>query len=282
MAAGGRLFNRTTRSVSLPDAGERLLTRLRPAIPELGAAADDLYAFRNIPSGTLRLRVSNVAAHRAGADDQGFPRRPSRHLAGHHRRRPPGDIASGSFDAGIRAGRFVAKDMQIVWLSETSRPIAIATPEHLRDRPPIRRPPIRRPEDLQNHNCIRLRTADVVLSWEFARGRKVVHLQVNGSLVVNTMSLVLRATLDGIGVGYTLKAAVTPEIAAGRLVPLLADWSAQQESYYLYDPGRRQLPVPHKAFIAFAQARRAARTGRRRGPRPRPGSAARRASGCAP
>jgi DNA-binding transcriptional LysR family regulator len=89
-----------------------------------------------------------------------------------------------------------------------------------------------------------------------------VHLQVNGSLIVNSMSLVMRATLDGIGVGYTLEAAVAPEIAARRLVPLLADWSAQHESYYLYYPGRRQLPVPLKAFIAFAQARRAARAGR--------------------
>jgi DNA-binding transcriptional LysR family regulator len=249
---GVRLFNRTTRSVSLTDAGERLLTRIRPAILELGAAVEDLYEFRNVPSGTLRLSVSNVAAQIVLAplikDFLAAYPAISLDITADDKQ---GDIASGRFDAGIRVGRFVAKDMQIVRLSEPSRSVAVATAGYLQGRPPIRRP-----EDLQNHNCIRLRTADGILAWEFARGRRTLHLQVNGSLIVNTMSLVLGATLDGIGVGYTIESYVASDVAARRLVPLLADWSAQHHSYYLYYPGRRQLPVPLKAFIAFVQERR--------------------------
>jgi DNA-binding transcriptional LysR family regulator len=250
---GVRLLNRTTRSVSLTDAGDRLLTRIRPAILELGEAVEDLHEFRNVPSGTLRLSVSNVAAQIVLApmikDFLAAYPAISLDITADDKQ---GDIAGGGFDAGIRVGRFVAKDMQIVRLSEPSRSIATATPDYLR-----RRPPIRRPEDLQNHNCIRLRTSDGILAWEFARGGKTLHLQVNGSLVVNNMSLMLRATLDGVGVGYTIESYVAAEIAARRLVPLLTEWSPQYHSYYLYYSGRRQLPVPLKAFIAFVRERRA-------------------------
>lgn len=246
---GIRLLNRTTRSVSLTDAGERLLTRIRPAIMELSAAIDDLDQRPTGPSGMLRLSVSNVAAQIVLAPMiKDF-------LAAH-----PAislditaddnmvDLANERFDAGIRVGRFVAKDMQAVRLSEPSRSIAIATPEYLR-----RSPSLADPHDLQNHNCVRLRSADHVHVWDFARGRRKLRLQVNGTLIVNSMHLVLRAVLEGIGVGYSIESYVASEIAARRLVPLLADWSAEHHSYYLYYPGRRQLPVPLQAFIAFAR-----------------------------
>jgi len=248
---GVRLLNRTTRSVSLTDAGERFLTRIRPAITELGEAVQDLNESRDVPSGTLRLSVSNVAAQ--------FVLAPmlKAFLASH----PAialditsddnqGDISGGRYDAGIRVGQFVAKNMETVRLSEPSRSVALASPEYLKNRPPIRRP-----EDLQHHNCIRLRANDQVFAWEFARGRRRLHLHVNGSLTLNNMSLVLQAVLDGIGIGYTIESAVMAEIASRRLVPLLTEWSAAHHSYYLYYPRRRQLPVPLKAFIAFASSR---------------------------
>jgi len=252
---GVRLFNRTTRSVSLTDAGERLLARIRPAIMELGAAVQDLDEFRNIPTGTLRLSVSSVAAQIVLApmikDFLAAHPAISLDITADDNQ---GDIASGRFDAGIRVGRFVAKDMQIVRLSEPSRLVAIATPDYLQ-----RSPPLKTLEDLQNHACVRLRSADHIVPWEFARGKKTVHLQVNGPLVVNNMDLVLRAVLDGIGVGYTIESYVAAEIAARRLVPLLTDWSPEHHSYYLYYSGRRQLPVPLKAFIAFLRDRRSRR-----------------------
>lgn len=249
---GVRLFNRTTRSVSLTDAGERLLTRIRPAIMELGAAVEDLNEFRNIPTGTLRLSVSIGAAHIVLAPIiKDF-------LAAHPAisldittDNQQSDIAGGRFDAGITVGRFVAKDMQIVRVSESSRLIVIASPEYLQ-----RNPPPKTPHDLQNHNCIRFRGNDQINTWEFARGKKALHLSVNGTLVANSMDLVLRAVLDGVGVGYTIESYVTSEIAQRRLVPLLTDWSPEHYSYYLYYSGRRQLPVPLKAFISFLKQRR--------------------------
>jgi len=251
---GMRLLNRTTRSVSLTDAGEKLLARIRPAIMELGAAVEDLNEFRDTPTGTLRLNVSSVAAQIVLAPvikaflaaypaislditvDDG-----------------PGDIVTGRFDAGIRVGRRVARDMQIVRVSEPARLIAIAAPEYLQHNAAPKTP-----QDLQKHNCIGLRSDKQMLVWEFAKGKSKIEMSVNGSLIVNSMDLVVRAVLDGIGVGYTIESYVTAQIAAGRLVPLLADWSPGQHSYYLYYSGRRQLPVPLKVFILFLRHLQAA------------------------
>jgi DNA-binding transcriptional LysR family regulator len=251
---GMRLLNRTTRSVSLTDAGEKLLARIRPAIMELGAAVEDLNEFRDTPTGTLRLNVSSVPAQivLAPVIKAFLAAYPAIALDitvddGH------GDIVSGRFDAGIRVGRRVAKDMQIVRVSEPSRLIAIAAPEYLQQHPAPRTP-----QDLQRHNCIGLRINDQLFAWEFAKGKSKIEMAVNGSLIVNTMDLAVRAVLDGIGVGYTIESYVASHLAAGRLVPLLADWSPGHHSYYLYYSGRRQLPLPLKVFSAFLRQLQAA------------------------
>lgn len=244
---GMRLLNRTTRSVSLTDAGEKLLARIRPAIMELGAAVEDLNEFRATPTGTLRLKVSSIAAQIVltpviKAFLAAYPAIALDITVDDGR----GDIVSGRFDAGIRLGRRVARDMQIVRVSEPARIIAVASPEYLQQHPAPRAP-----QDLQRHNCIGLRTDNQVLVWEFAKGKSKIEMAVNGSLVVNSIDLVMRAVLDGVGIGYTIESHVTSQIAAGRLVPLLADWSPGYHSYYLYYSGRRQLPVPLKVFSAF-------------------------------
>ena len=249
---GMRLLNRTTRSVSLTDAGEKLLQRIRPAITELGAAVEDLNEFRDTPTGTLRLNVSSVAAQIVLApvikdfllaypaialditvDDS------------------DGDIVSGRFDAGIRVGRRVARDMQVVRMTEPSRLIAIASPEYLQ-----RHAAPKIPQDLEQHNCIGFRKDHQYLPWEFAKGKSKYEMSVAGTLTANSMDLVVRAALDGVGIGYTIESYVAAHIAAGRLVPLLVDWSAGHHSYYLYYPGRRQLPVPLKVFTAFLRQTR--------------------------
>lgn len=250
---GMRLLNRTTRSVSLTEAGEKLLERIRPAIGELGAAVEDLNEFRDTPTGTLRLNVSGVAAEIVLApvireflatypaislditvDDN------------------DGDIVSRRFDAGIRVGRRVARDMQLVRVTEPSRLIAIASPEYLQ-----RYPAPKVPADLQRHNCIRFRRDQQCLPWEFAKGKSKFEMSVSGSLTVNSMDLMLRAVLNGVGVGYTIEFHVASHIAAQRVVPLLADWSNGHHSYYLYYSGRRQLPIPLKLFTAFLRQQRA-------------------------
>jgi DNA-binding transcriptional LysR family regulator len=248
---GVRLLNRTTRSVSLTDAGERLLARIRPAIMELGAAVEDLNEFRNTPTGTLRLNVSNVAAQIVLAPMiksflTAYPAISLDITADDGR----SDIAGGRFDGGIRVGRLVSKDMQVVRVSEPSRSIAIAAPDYLQ-----RNPAPKAPQDLQRHNCIRLRSDSQLLDWEFAKGKNTIEMSVHGSLVVNNMHLMVRAALDGIGIGYVIESYVATDIARGRLVPLLTDWSPEHHSYYLYYSGRRQLPVPLKVFIAFVRQR---------------------------
>lgn len=248
---GVRLLNRTTRSVALTDAGERLLARVRPSLVELGTAVEDLNEFRHTPTGTLRLNMFSIparivvmpvikdflAAYPAISLDITVDDSDS-------------DIIAGRFDAGIRVGRRVAKDMLAVRVSEPSRMIAIAAPDYLQ-----RHAAPKTPKDLQRHNCIRLRSDNQLIAWEFAKGGSKMELSVNGSLTVNSMDLVVRAALDGIGIGHTLEALVATDIAAGRLAPLLTDWSSDKHSYYLYYSGRRQLPVPLKTFIAFLRQR---------------------------
>jgi DNA-binding transcriptional LysR family regulator len=249
---GMRLLNRTTRSVSLTDAGEKLLQRIRPAIGELGAAVEDLNEFRDTPTGTLRLNVSSVAAQIVLAPViKAF-------LAAY-----PGiglditvddsdrDIVSGRFDAGIRVGRRVARDMQMVRVTEPSRAIAVAAPEYLRTNPAPKTP-----RDLHAHNCISFRKEERCVPWEFAKGKNKFEISVTGTLTVNTADVLIRAALDGVGVAYMIESYVAPHIAAGRLVPLLVDWSLVHHSYYLYYSGRRQLPAPLKVFAAFLREHR--------------------------
>jgi DNA-binding transcriptional LysR family regulator len=256
---GMRLLNRTTRSVSLTDAGEKLLERIRPAISELGAAVEDLNEFRDAPKGTLRLSVSSVAAEIVLAPVI------KQFLAAY-----PGialditlddsntDIVTGRFDAGIRVGRLVARDMQVVRVTEPTRIIALASPEYLSQHPAPKTP-----ADLQRHNCINFRKHLQCVPWEFAKGKNKFEMSVTGSLTVNSMDLVVRAVLEGVGIGYTIESYVAAHLATGRLVPLLADWSPGHHSYYLYYTGRRQLPAPLKVFTAFLRQQRARYT---RGP----------------
>ncbi len=242
-----RLFNRTTRSVSLTDAGEKLLARIRPAITEIDSAVEELNEFRSTPSGTLRLSVSSVAAQivlapRLQAFLAAYPAISLDITVDDGQ----GDIAGGRFDGGIRVGRLVARDMHMVRVSEPSRLIAIAAPAYLQ-----RYQAPKTPQDLQQHNCIRLRSGNQVLAWDFAKGKKSIEMSIHGSLIVNSMSLMVRAALDGVGVGYTIESYVAPEIARGALVPLLTEWSPEHQSYYLYYSDRRQLPVPLRLFIDF-------------------------------
>jgi len=250
---GMRLLNRTTRSVSLTDAGEKLLQRIRPAITELGAAVEDLNEFRDTPTGTLRLSVTSVAAQIVMAPAM------KDFLAAYPAivlditvDDTDADIVSGRFDAGIRVGRRVARDMQMVRVTEPSRLIAIASPEYLQ-----RKPAPRIPQDLQDHNCIAFRKDHQHMPWEFAKGKSKFEISPTGTLTVNNMDLVVRAALDGVAIGYTIESYVASHIDAGRLVPLLVDWSPGHHSYYLYYPGRRQLPIPLKLFTAFLRAQRA-------------------------
>lgn len=248
---GTRLFNRTTRNVSLTGAGERLLARVRPAVMELDAAVGDLAQFHDTPSGTLRLNVSSIAAEiiLAPAMQAFLSTYPAITLDVTVDDNQI-DFSGGHFDASIRVGRRVARDIRMVRVSEPSRLIAVSSPDYL-----ARHSAPHVPADLHGHDCIRLRSSNQFLAWEFERGKNKLEISVNGPLIVNSMDLLVRAALDGVGIGYTIKSYVSDHIAAGRLVPLLQDWSPAHHSYYLYYSGRGQLPVPLQTFIAFFKER---------------------------
>jgi DNA-binding transcriptional LysR family regulator len=245
---GLRLINRTTRSVSLTEAGEQLLARIRPAFAELDAAVESINDFRDRPVGTLRLSVSSIPAQMILAPLL------KRFLSTY-----PGiqmeiavdntdaDIVKGRFDAGIRYGRRIAQDMVMVRASPPSRIIAVASPEYLSLHP---MPKV--PEDLQNHSCIRFRLGNrQLMSWEFEKNRKKIEIGVAGQLIVNDVDLMVKATRDGIGIGYIAESYIAEEIGRGELIPMLDEWSPSYGSWYLYYTSRQHMSAPLKAFANF-------------------------------
>ena len=248
---GVRLLNRTTRSVALTEVGQRLLSQLRPALQGLEEAIESMNVFRNKPGGNLRLTVPRPAARSI------IEPRLANFLAAY-----PAitleiitdsaltDIVRDRFDAGIRPGHRVGRDMIAVRLGEDARPTLVASPAYL-DKHGV--PKI--PQDLQSHNCIRHRFASgAIAPWTFERRRKRLEVVVKGSLIVSDGDLALRAAVDGVGIARIPLASVQDEIQGKRLVPLLQDWTPPSVGFYLYYPSRRQMPAALKAFIDFVRA----------------------------
>jgi DNA-binding transcriptional LysR family regulator len=247
---GVRLLHRTTRSVSLTEAGVQLLERIRPAFEELTAAIEYINDFRDAPMGTLRLSVSTIPAQTILAPIlkdflSAYPAITLDVTVD----TTSSDIVKGRFDAGIRYGRLIAQDMVTVKASTPSRILAVASPEYIAHRPLPRSP-----NDLQSHPCIRFRLgSNQMLAWEFEKNRKKFEVGVSGPLIVNDVDLLVKATRDGIGVGYLAEAYIREDIASGKLVPMLEDWSPAYDSWYLYYASRQHIPAPLKAFIQFVK-----------------------------
>ena len=232
-----RLFNRTTRSVALTEAGARLLAEVRPALERLDAAIDAVGALRDSPAGTLRLNVASLAAALVVAPILGpfraaYPAITLDVVVDDG----PVEIVSAHFDAGIRPDGRIDQDMVAARISRESRFIVVAAPGYL-----ARHGAPGTPQDLRAHNCIRFRlTTGETYSWIFERAGEKLEAAVDGTLVTNDPDLILRATLEGVGVGYAVEAFAAPFIAEGRLVPLLEDWAAPFSGYHIYYPSRRQ------------------------------------------
>ncbi|MBI1275168.1 LysR family transcriptional regulator [bacterium] len=249
---GIRLFHRTTRSVSLTEAGERLLGRIRPAFAEVQSAVDSISYFRDTPTGTLRLSISTIPAQMIIAPMlKGFMEAYPAITLDIEVNNNIRDIVSGRFDAGIHYGRRIAQDMVVVRASPESRVIAVASPAYLATHGTPQTP-----QDLQRHACIRFRRGDESqpMHWEFERHKKKVEIAVDGPLIVNDVGLMMQAARDGLGIAYMVEAYIREDIARGILVPLLLDWSSAHHSYYLYYASRHQLPVPLKLFSEFLKA----------------------------
>jgi DNA-binding transcriptional LysR family regulator len=245
---GVRLLNRTTRSVALTEAGERLLIDAQPLLNGIDKAIEAVNSFRDKPIGALRLSMSRAAAVAMVGPllPQFLAKFPEIKLEVNvddtH-----SDIVGGRFDAGIRIGERIAKDMIAVRLLDKIRWMAVASPAYL-----ARHPAPATLEDLHAHNCVRLRWDwdGSIQPWVFENAGRRLEVPVSGSLILNDIYLVLNAVLDGIGIGYISELLISKRVADGQLVPLLGDWYGYR-AVYLYYPSRRHVPGPLRAFIDF-------------------------------
>lgn len=244
---GVRLLHRTTRSVSLTDAGIRLLGRLRPAIDQIGDALEDLNRERDRPVGRLRIYANHVAATAAVAPiwARFLAKYPEVHLELQVGEAPI-DIVAKGFDAGIGPQDRAATDMIAVRVVGPLKVAVFAAPSYFAQRS---RP--RTPDDLARHSCIQYRRgADgAMFDWPFERNGVSRKISVNGRVMVNDPDFAVRAAVDGLGIGYMIEALVEPFLRSGQLVRMLEDWSPSFEGFFLYYPGRRQVPAALRAFI---------------------------------
>jgi DNA-binding transcriptional LysR family regulator len=248
---GLRLLNRTTRSVAPTAAGEQLLTRLGAAFDDVRAAIESVTAFRDKPAGLIRLTLPPPAASLLiGPLLASFTKKYPAIRLEINVDKLFADIVKGRFDAGIRFGKHVERDMIAVRVTDELRFCAVAAPEYLAR---VRLPKL--PNELKNHNCIRAQLPNgTIWRWDFTKKGKKLRVAVDGSLIVNEIDLLIRAVLDGAGIAYLLRDYVEDDIANGRLIPLLEDWLPRFSGFYLYYSSRRQMPPPLQTFVNFVKA----------------------------
>ena len=235
---GLRLLTRTTRSIAPTEAGERLLRSLGPALDEIDATLAALGELRDKPSGTIRITATENAARAAlwPALVKLLPDYPDIHVEiaiGYGLT----DIVTERFDAGVRPGEIVAKDMVAVRIGPDMRMAVVGAPSYFAARP---RPTM--PQDLTAHNCVNLRlpTHGGLYAWEFEKNGREMNVRVEGQLVFNTSAMLLDAAVAGFGLAYLPEEQVQTCLADERLVRVLADWCPPFPGYHLYYPSRRQ------------------------------------------
>ncbi|PDS67606.1 LysR family transcriptional regulator [Rhizobium anhuiense] len=234
---GLRLLTRTTRSVSPTEAGERLLVSIGPRLDEIESELAALSAFREKPAGTIRINAGEHAADAVlwPALEKLLPDYPDINVEiivdyGLT------DIVAERYDAGVRLGEQVAKDMIAVRIGPDMRMAVVGTPAYFTTRPkPLT------PQDLTDHNCINLRlpTYGGVYAWEFEKDGRELRVRVEGQLVFNNIALRLSAVLAGLGLAYMPENLIEGYLADGRLVRVLEDWCLPFSGYHLYYPSRR-------------------------------------------
>jgi DNA-binding transcriptional LysR family regulator len=248
---GVRLLSRTTRSVAPTEAGERLLQAIVPHLDAIGVELGALATARDRPGGNLRLTASEHAAttviYPAVArlvseyPDINIEITIDNAMA---------DIVADRFDAGVRLGEHVERDMIAVRIAPDMRMAIVGSAAYF-----ARHAPPSAPQELDGHNCIRLRlpTHGNLLPWEFEKAGREVTVRVEGQLTFNGGGLGLRAILDGLGLGYAPEDAVAEHLASGRLIRVLEDWCPPFPGYHLYYASRRQ---PSPAFALLVDALR--------------------------
>ena len=250
---GVRLLNRTTRSVTLTEAGERLMERLSPALGEVVSALEQVNSLRDSATGTLRLNVATVVARAV------LPK-----IAADFLKAYPGimlevsgddsfiDVLAAGFDAGVRYGERLEKDMIAVPIGpRRQRFVTAASPAYLLAHgEPLH------PREVLDHACIRHRFASGSMpSWEFERGEETIRISPQARVTSNSLEMEISAAIAGLGIIATFEEFLAPAISRGELVPILEDWAQDFPGPYLYYASRKHMPPPLRAFVDFLKAR---------------------------
>ncbi len=251
---GVRLLTRTTRSVSPTEAGERLLRNIGPRFDEIEAELSAVRELRDKPAGNIRITATEFSIDtillpklapllREYRDvkvemivDYGLT-----------------DIVAQQYDAGVRSGEQVAKDMIAVRIGPDMRMAVVGAPVYFKSHPEPKRP-----QDLIDHNCINLRlpTHSGVYAWEFEKGSRELRVRVEGQLTFNGTAQLLNAALLGCGLAYVPEGFAAPHIAKGRLKRVLADWCPPYSGYHLFYPSRRQSSAAFALLVGALRHRR--------------------------
>src|ERR1700726_2291209 len=257
---GAALFIRTTRSVGLTEAGERFLSRAKPAFEELVAASEAARDLGQRPAGLLRLSVPRAVVPLIlepviASFCQAYPEIELEIAASDEMV----DLATGGFDAGIRLGQFIAPDMIVVRLTSPFPFAVVGSPDYLRQR---RRP--ERLDDLRQHACLRMRRSNgSIAPWPFVDGNKPVEAMLSGPLIAHDFSTLLGAAIQGVGLAQVPGPLAKAPIADGRLRALLTPFAVTVPGVFLYYPGGRQVSPKLRAFIEHFKYRSATRSARR-------------------
>jgi DNA-binding transcriptional LysR family regulator len=244
---GVRLLSRTTRSVALTEAGEQLLSRLRPALSEVTEALDQISGLSSNPKGRVRLlmprfAMESILAPKLGQFARDFPDIILDVTTDDSRM----DIVAGGFDAGIHLGEYIQKDMIAVRVGQDHQPVIVGSPTYFESHP---KPKV--PRDLLQHQCINFRHGSAgVYRWEFEKGKKSLSVAVNGPLIVDDVFLVTRAAIDGVGLAFLSQHQVSSSLVSGTLVSVLESWCQAYPGFFLYYPSRRQQPAALAALIS--------------------------------
>ncbi len=249
---GAALFVRTTRSVGLTEAGQRFLSRAKPAFEELVAASQVARDLGQRPSGLLRLTVPRavmpvlleplIASFRQSYPDVEVEVSISEEFV---------DLAAGGFDAGVRLGQFIAADMVAVRLSPPFALIVVGSPDYLRGR--------KRPEsidDLRQHACLRMRRSNgAIAPWSFVSGKKNVEVIVSGPFTANDFPSLIGAAIQNMGLAQVPAPVAAEQVKAGKLIQVLEPFAPMAPGVFLYYPHRHQTLPKLRAFIAHIKSR---------------------------
>ena len=250
---GLRLLARTTRTVAPTEAGERLLSQMRPALRDIQAALAEVGQLRAKPAGTIRLiappiAVATIVSPTLATFTRNYPEVVLDITAEDNYGR---DLVAGNFDAGIHLGEFIQRDMVAVRVTGEQRAAIVAAPGYFDSHPKPRTP-----RDLTAHRCLRYRmgASGSVYRWEFEKRGKPVTVSVSGPVIFTDVELMRGAALDGVGLAFLLEDHVADDVASGRLVRVLEDWCPPFDGYFLYYPSRRHQSQALQALVEALRA----------------------------